>query len=279
MFPLRRLFYRQLMKLKLHPEIYDAVLGTVYRLRLILTPIWLLEFYFTLLRKKPYFGSLFGARQVLGKRVLVMGELIKREIRGKKSFRILEIGSWAGSSAVIWAGVCKRNKKGKVFVIDNWEAAPNSPKIMKDATKNDRIFRLFLHNIKSSGLSEYIIPIRSSSDAVYDILKPAGFDLVYVDGDHSYFQFKKDLLHYMAVVGEKGILCGDDLELQLNEIDLKNARMNAEKDYIFDPKSEKFYHPGIALTLREVFGKVSMKNGFWAMRKIKDKWIEVDFKR
>ena len=39
------------------------------------------------------------------------------------------------------------------------------------------------------------------------------FDWVYIDGDHSYKEVKKDILKYLPLIKPGGLLCGDDLQL------------------------------------------------------------------
>lgn len=148
---------------------------------------------------------------------------------------------------------------------------------MKNAVKNDKIFRLFSHNVLSSGLRNQIISIRGTSDDAINILKENEFDFIYIDGDHGYEQFKKDLMNYSKLCKIGGIICGDDLEVLPSELDLNNAKRNSEKDLIKDPKTKKCFHPGIALAIHDFFGDVSMHNGFWAMKKTKDKWKKLDF--
>jgi predicted O-methyltransferase YrrM len=239
-----------------------------------------LRFHYSMMFKKAYFGNILCARQIRETRGIYMKRLINQEIAKSKKgeFRVLEIGSWAGESAILWAKVCKENKKGKLFCIDTWGACKNSPRDMKKAVNNDKIFKLFLHNIKASGLKNYIIPIRSSSNDFSALLKPAIFDIIYIDGDHSYTQFKKDLINYMSLVKFGGIICGDDLELQSKDISIEYAKLNKEKDIIFDEKAKKHFHPGITLVVGEIFGEVSTTDGFWAMRRIKTGWEKVIIK-
>jgi len=260
--------------LKEKPFLYKIALKFQFLIKLISKKI---GFEFIKLIKQPYFGSYFCARQIWPDRYPIMRKLIDQELKmGGFSYKVLEIGSWAGQSAILWALVCKEKKKGMVFLIDTWRAAENSPEVMKRAVEKNRIFKLFLHNIEKSGVKDYIVPIKGSSDTVAEILKPEIFDFVYIDGDHAYTQFKRDLLNYIKVVKVNGILCGDDLELHPNEIDILNAKEHCEDDFILDPKSKKYFHPGIVLAINEVFGDVSMKNGFWAMRKTKDGWEAVN---
>lgn len=239
-------------------------------------PFHKIRFEFMKWSGRPYFGPYLCARQLWLERYPTMRKLIEQELKmGSSSYKILEIGAWAGQSTILWASVCKENKKGMVFVVDTWGASNNAPKEMLRAIKNNRIFSIFLHNIETSGVRDYIVPIKGSSDVITEILRLEIFDFVYIDGDHAYTQFKKDLLNYMKIVKINGILCGDDLELFSDEIDNLNAKRHCEEDFIFDPKSKKYFHPGITLGIKDVFGNVSMKNGFWAMRRAKDGWETV----
>ena len=243
-------------------------------------PLSKIRFWLMKLKKRPYFGLLYNSVQICSERYQPMHKLIKHEIASKcnihTKFKILEIGSWAGQSAILWASVCKENNTGIVFVIDTWMASENAPKAMKRATKDNKIFNLFLHNVAASGMQDYIVPIRGTSDAVAEILKPETFDFVYIDGDHSYTQFSQDLNNYMKVVKVNGIICGDDLELFPHEVDIQHAKQHCDEDFILDKKSQKYFHPGVALGIHEVFENVSMKNGFWAMRKLQDGWETVE---
>lgn len=262
---------------------------------------WRIHFTIIKLMKHPYFGPLFRANQVWPSRYPFMYDLIDRELASSSeiSYKILEIGSWAGSSAVLWASACKKRNKGIVFCIDTWQGPtnlsieaykktleffPGDKKIsaalktaqeMKWAIKNNRIFNLFLHNIEASGFKDYIVLLKGSSDIMTEILKLESSDFVYIDGDHAYTQFKKDLLNYGKVVKVNGIICGDDFELDLDVVDVVNAKNHCEEDYIFDPKTKTYFHPGISLGIKEVFGNVSVKNGFWAMRKTQGGWVAV----
>lgn len=236
-----------------------------------------IQFAFIRTMRHTYFGPIFKAGQVWPERAPIMQDLINKELENSSNplFKILEIGSWAGQSTILWATACKRKNKGIVYCIDTWTSSSNAPEIMKRAVKNNRIFNLFLYNIEVSGLKSCIVPLKGSSNIIAEILKPETFDFVYIDGDHAYTQFKKDLLNYMKFVKINGIICGDDLELNLDDVDVVNAKKYCESDYILDPKTKIFFHPGIALGIKEVFGSVSVRNGFWAIRKTKDGWVSI----
>lgn len=235
-----------------------------------------LRYYTAIFSRKTYFGSVLAAKQGSRERALAMRGLLGREMsKATNEYKILEVGSWAGQSAILWASVCEEKNKGMIFCVDHWAATENSPQSMKDATKNNKIFKLFLHNIEASGLQKRVVPLKGSSNTIAQILAPV-FNFIYIDGDHGYTQFKKDLANYLPLVKDDGIVCGDDLELQPHEVDGEYAAARKEDDCILDPKSKKWFHPGINVAIGEMFGGVSAKEGFWAMRRSGNGWKSVD---
>ena len=57
------------------------------------------------------------------------------------------------------------------------------------------------------------------------------------------------------MIEENGIICGDDLNLQMHQVNADNAKVNRNKDFIRDPLSGKNFHPGVTIAVDEVFGK------------------------
>lgn len=231
---------------------------------------------------KPYFGRFMAAGQGLPIRHAYMQALIKHECNNRygSPFNILEIGSWAGGSAITWADAIKRFNGGKGFVVcvDLWKpffepsdySEFDDKSIyhdMADALSDDKIYNLFSHNIKASKYDDIIIPCRGKSVDILPLFCEGKFDLVFIDGDHTYKNVAKDLSVSARLVPEGGILCGDDLELQVLQIDKIHAKINSNMDFILDPQTNKQYHPGVALAVGEFFGEVSVWEGFWAMRK------------
>lgn len=240
-----------------------------------------INFFITILRNKPYFGINYTANQVWPERKSIMERLIDTEIKNSDDpeFKILEIGTWAGASAIIWARACRNNNRGAVFCIDTWKGAKNilegDNHEIKRGVKKNRILKLFLHNIRTSGLENYIFPIMMSSNQAMGIIKPNTFNFIYLDADHAYDQVLNDLKNYNKLLKLGGIMCGDDYELRLSQVDLSNSKEHSEKDFVKDPRAKEYFHPGITLAIDEVFKEVSMKNGFWAIRKSGNGWAEV----
>ena len=88
------------------------------------------------------------------------------------------------------------------------------------------------------------------------------FDFIYVDASHYYKDVKRDLTEVIHVAKQDfSIICGDDLEIGVDESLLDFARDNISKDFIGSIHGD--FHPGVMLAVHEVFGKVNDKNGFW----------------
>lgn len=217
---------------------------------------------------KPYFGVFMEASQCHPLRQGAMNRLAK--LKGRQAsersddFNILEIGAWAGVSTGIW-GRAARLWNGVVDVIDTWKATDSAPFAMRIATKGDRIFELFKHNIRAAGLSDYIIVKRGTSDDILPQIMASGkkYDLIYVDGDHAYSQVKKDLINCLPLLKKGGVICGDDLELQYEDSDVVFTQAHREDDYVNDPQTGLGYHAGVTTAVGEVLGRVECQNGFW----------------
>jgi predicted O-methyltransferase YrrM len=232
----------------------------------------------------PYFGPVLYARLGLMTRHAYMRAMAADYCRKKRDdrVRVLEIGSWAGGSALTWARALVESglKDALVLCLDSWVPYFDprdfgNDKVYADmdrSLKEGTLFDLFLHNVETSGFRDLIVPIRGTSAKTLPLLAESSFDIVFVDGGHGYANVKNDLALCRPLVAEGGILCGDDLELQASEIDRDFARKSLEEDYIRDPKTGKDYHPGVAMAVGDTFGDVSVREGFWAMRKRGTGW-------
>jgi predicted O-methyltransferase YrrM len=202
----------------------------------------------------------------------------KRKNGGKEEIRVLEIGSWSGQSAILWAQeIVRSGYPGKVYCVDPWMpfshpdaiGVNNATELMDNVARRDKIFPLFWHNVKSSGLTDIVFPLRCKSNDILPHLKPGSFDLVFVDGAHTFSQFLSDLTLAAPLVRQSGVICGDDLALSIPE-------KNREKDFITDPRTQLEYHPGVCLGVSSFFKhKVSTYDGFWIAKKNADHWTDV----
>lgn len=238
------------------------------------------------LSHKPYFGiymnSLLGDPRRHFYLQSVIEELCKK--KNAESIQILEVGSWAGGSAITIGKAINLYNQGRGFLIcvDCWEPFLSGKDIAKDSfykvwdqsARRKTILNLFLHNIHSTGISDVVIPIKSFSKDILPLLK-SDFDMVFVDGSHYYKDVVQDLSMSMALIKEGGIICGDDLELQFRECDQQVVYEKPDEEYLQDPRTSRFFHPGVTCAVGELFGEVSVWEGFWAMKKTNKGWEKV----
>lgn len=79
---------------------------------------------------------------------------------------------------------------------------------------------------------------KNSNDACADF-KPESIDFVYIDGDHSYEQCKRDIINYLPLVKAGGIIGGHDYGIVSGNL-----------------PTEPF--PGVRQAVEEVLGKVNV---------------------
>lgn len=269
------------------PSLYRMAFSLHFHMQSLLqTP----RYIFCILSKRPYFGPLMFSAQTWPIRAPYMKKAVASLLRKEGRFNVLEIGSWAGQSAILWATVMREHQcEGRVFCVDPWQPFASSehtginttPTLMSAIARRDKIFPLFWHNVSSEGFAKKIIPLRGKSNDVLRILHPGSFDLVFVDGSHAYSDFMNDLILASPLVKEGGILCGDDLEMQLEDIDRDYAEAHCESDFITDPKTGSDFHPGVCLGVARFFKRhlLSCYDGFWMQQKNGDQWANVDLEK
>lgn len=203
------------------------------------------------------------------------------------NMQILEIGSWVGASSLSWAQGLKtyNHAKGTITCLDAWKPFFNREKEEADYVKNmemalstETAYQIFSHNISTIPDSITCQHLRGQSDHVLPLLRENTFDVIFIDGDHAYTPVLKDIKNSLALVKDGGIICGDDLNLQLSQVDKENTLNNKEADFIKDPKTGRNHHPGVTVAVAEIFGEVSVWGGFWAMQKRGNSWQKFSLK-
>lgn len=198
--------------------------------------------------------------------------------------QILEIGSWVGASALSFAQGLKRynNCKGTITCIDAWtpffdrEIHNNDHyRNMEMALTTDSAYQLFLHNVSTIPKSITCQHLKGKSEKLLPLLRENTFNIVFIDGDHAYNAVSSDIKNSLSLVKDGGVICGDDLNLQLSQVDEDNVLENCEKDFIKDPKTNRNFHPGVTLAVSQIFGEVSAWGGFWAMQKRGETWYKI----
>lgn len=231
---------------------------------------------------KPLFSSKYAILSAPVRHVMMMGVVWHlSQQRKSAALDVLEIGSWYGASALSWAqGLAIHNGgKGSLTCVDAWvpffDRSLHKDEVyvaMEAALGSDVAYNIFLHNISTIAPSITRQHFRGQSDQVLPLLRDATFDVVFIDADHTYEPVKKDILLSQRLVKDGGIICGDDLNLQMHQCDADFALKNKHIDFVKDPKTGRNMHPGVTVAVQEIFGEVSMWGGFWAMQKQGNAW-------
>lgn len=126
--------------------------------------------------------------------------------QASKRTNILEIGSWMGRSAVAMA----TNTRGIVVAVDTWKGTleDGHQSFLKDFPDN-WLRQQFLENTKTFS---NITSIQGKSiDVSKNFLAPI-FDMIFIDGDHSYESVKADIGTWRPLLVKGGLLCGHDYD-------------------------------------------------------------------
>jgi predicted O-methyltransferase YrrM len=226
-------------------------------------------------------ASFFHGSHAPERQVFMSAALGKLEISGS-TLRILEIGSYAGASLLTWVNAAHRLLEGDCIItcIDPWGNAGTdlyNDSIRKNL-KSTRTYEVFCHNASLGPENIQILPIRGTSANLLPTFEDSKFDLIYIDGSHHYADVLFDIVECSRLLRPGGIICGDDLELQLSQCDSEFIKRNKKLDYVRDPKSGEYFHPGVTLAVGEYFGGVSCFSGFWAMQSTLNGFEKVSFR-
>lgn len=140
-------------------------------------------------------------------------DLVKSHAYSKqRPLRILEVGSWLGSTAMAMADSITN---GCVHCVDTWNGTPSDitgelAREAKESGGDDVIFEAFKRNI-GDRLNKTIIPWRmTSAEAAAMHWEP--FDLIFIDAEHTYEGCKADIAQWWKHLRHDGVMCGHDFE-------------------------------------------------------------------
>jgi predicted O-methyltransferase YrrM len=122
--------------------------------------------------------------------------------RPTSEMRIIEIGSYVGESTMIFAEHFK-----EVISVDPYI---NDYDLADDACNYapfDKVYEQFIRNTLSV---PNIKSIKETSQNAFSILKDQQWDMVYIDGLHTYEGVSFDIEHYKILIKPGGFICGHD---------------------------------------------------------------------
>jgi len=172
----------------------------------------------------------------------------------KPKCRILEIGSWLGTGSTrVIIEELKSINDGRLYCVDTWKGSSNVIKHQDIVAKYD-VFGTFLHNVKEAGGAGYVHPLIMNSSDAAAIVADGYFDLIFIDGDHSYASTKEDIQLWMSKVRIGGILCGHDCECRPNGQLRDTIYSLRDADYISGEGTPfSVIHPGVVVAVDELF--------------------------
>ena len=160
-----------------------------------------------LLPPKPIFRGEFIAFSEFDRSSL--RKLIRR--LDKKSLRIAEIGSWTGDGSTKTVVDELRKSGGVLYCVDHWQGNPGVQR-HRDLVSEFDMFATFRSHVSTFEGNEFVRPLVMSSRDAAELVKDCFFDLVFIDGDHSYDETVCDIELWLPKIAPGGILCGHDCE-------------------------------------------------------------------
>ncbi len=143
---------------------------------------------------------------------------------------LLEIGVYIGESSRIFLD---SGKIKTLYCLDPWENVPDMLSPLPDLPEIELVFD---ENMKSY---KNMKKVKSFSQDALRFFEGVTFDMVYIDGDHSYEAVLNDIQTYLPKIKKGGIIAGHDY--------CPNSEFN------YDPPLE-FEFPGVVQAVNEVFG-------------------------
>lgn len=132
---------------------------------------------------------------------------VKKDIP-EVEWKALEIGSYMGESTQILAS--SGLFRGGITCVDKWKGDP-----VWDEEESEMDWGIVRDqfNINTRFFLDSFCPItqiRGESSATVSAFKDDSVDFIYIDGDHSYSQVKRDLRDYFPKIKKGGIIAGHD---------------------------------------------------------------------
>jgi predicted O-methyltransferase YrrM len=124
--------------------------------------------------------------------------------------RYLEVGSFMGlSAAAICSGlIANNNTTAKVYCVDTWRGSEEHQS--RQEIKDNQLYQIFIGNLTKAELIDFIVPIKKDSVEAAADFPDGDFDMIFIDGDHSYQGCLKDLEAWYPKLKKEGVFIGHD---------------------------------------------------------------------
>jgi hypothetical protein len=123
----------------------------------------------------------------------------------------VEVGCLLGRSACyLGERLQALKKKATLICVDSWPST-----YLWGNEKNTKVeapFETFLANVRQSGLTEIIFPIRAKSVRAAAFIVRDNLDFVFIDAEHDYESCRDDIAAWKLKVRKGGTLAGHDYD-------------------------------------------------------------------
>ncbi len=147
---------------------------------------------------KPLFSGEFIAFSEFDRQAL---RILLRSL-DRPFIRAIEIGSWLGNGSTRTLGE-ELKGLGVLFCVDHWLGNANVERHQRLVAEYD-VFATFQANLISYGCQDVIRTLRMSSQEAASIVRDHAFDLVFIDGDHSYQETINDITSWLPKSAQGG---------------------------------------------------------------------------
>lgn len=123
-------------------------------------------------------------------------------IRPTSEMRMIEIGSYVGESTLMFSNHFK-----EVISVDPYINDYDLDDAACHHAAFDKVYEQFIRNTISI---PNIKSIKETSQNAFSILKDQQWDMVYIDGLHTFEGVSYDIEHYKSIIKPGGFICGHD---------------------------------------------------------------------
>jgi len=152
----------------------------------------------------------------------------------------VELGCFQGASTIYLAKLIKdAGKSIVIYAVDKWENSI-APGV------EGSIFHEFWGNVMIAGVEQFIRPIQADSADAAKLFADGSVDFCFIDADHSYNGFKRDLEGWFPKIKSGGWIGGHDYNQDVQRVchDILIDKMGMVVERVRGEKIENDYFPG-----------------------------------
>jgi predicted O-methyltransferase YrrM len=126
-----------------------------------------------------------------------------------KDKKVLEIGVWKGASTCAWI----KGGAKEVYCVDHFLGAEESRDTWQKEAKEISIENVFWNNINKVNTDDVPVILLNgdcNNKKIIELAPDNYFDVLFIDGGHTYKQVKNDIKNYVPKLKKHGVILFDD---------------------------------------------------------------------